>query len=650
MSLNKQMALFIASLLMILLIGTFILNLSNTKAFLQEQLRSHAQDTATSLGLSLSSINDPKDTSSMETMINAVFDRGYYANIRLTNNDNKVIYQVTNTQKMDNVPNFFIQSIKLSAPPASALVQSGWIPIGTLTVTSHTGYAYTELWNSILSLLTWFAIAAILAILTVIFALKIMLSPLKKLEEQAQAIVKKEYLIQTTLPKTAEFRSVVCAMNAMVSKLKAVFERDAYTAEKLQKLAYQDPVTELHNRRHFEMLLDSLLDPVDESSSGIICLLRIHDLKVINEHYGYITGDKLIKALSESMQANLYHRNSLFARLNGTELVAVLPATYPENIKPQAEIITKNIPDILKTLSAEEAKTSISIAYLCYEPGQTRSALLAKLDFAINQARQLGQNQVYFYKTDTTPTPNTSWDKNLDQAFFEERFLLFQQSSYNKNREIHDQEVLIRLTDFDGIIRSAGYFMPAIEQLNRMEEIDKFVIKRVLHFLQLKSSHHSIAINLSKSVLENSLFKDWVIKTLTAAKIRNSSLSFELNERLIIEEKGTAWPLISELKQLNVGVGIDHFGSGLTNMSYLQTLLPKYVKLDPSFSKSITDDEQTRNYVASLCELAKSLEIKIIATSIENKGQQKAFSHLGIEYFQGYYYGAPMALIQQTES
>jgi len=462
MSLNKQMALFIASLLMILLIGTFILNLSNTKAFLQEQLRSHAQDTATSLGLSLSSINDPKDTSSMETMINAVFDRGYYANIRLTNNDNKVIYQVTNTQKMDNVPNFFIQSIKLSAPPANALVQSGWIPIGTLTVTSHTGYAYTELWNSILSLLTWFAIAAILAILTVIFALKIMLSPLKKLEEQAQAIVKKEYLIQTTLPKTAEFRSVVCAMNAMVSKLKAIFERDAYTAEKLQKLAYQDPVTELHNRRHFEMLLDSLLDPVDESSSGIICLLRIHDLKVINEHYGYITGDKLIKALSESMQANLYHRNSLFARLNGTELVAVLPATHPENIKPQAEIITQNIPDILKTLSAEETKTSISIAYLCYEPGQTRSALLAKLDFAINQARQLGQNQVYFYKTDTTPTPNTSWDKNLDQAFFEERFLLFQQSSYNKNREIHDQEVLIRLTDFDGIIRSAGYFMPAI--------------------------------------------------------------------------------------------------------------------------------------------------------------------------------------------
>lgn len=651
MSLNKQMALFIASLLMILLIGTFILNLSNTKVFLQEQLRSHAQDTATSLGLSLSSIKDPKDTSSMETMINAVFDRGYYANIRLTNNDNEVIYQVTNTKKMDNVPSFFIQSIKLSAPPASALVQSGWIPVGTLTVTSHTGYAYIELWNSILSLLTWFAVAAILAILIIIFALKIMLSPLKKMEEQAQAIVKKEYLIQKTLPKTAEFRSVVCAMNAMVSKLKAVFERDAYTAEKLQKLAYQDPVTELHNRRHFEMLLDSLLDPVDESGSGIICLLRVHELKVINEHYGYITGDKFIRALSESMQANLYHRNSIFARLNGTELVAVLPATNPDHIKPQAEIITQNIPNILKTLSAEDTKTSISIAYLCYEPGQTRSALLAKLDFAINQANQLGQNQVYFYKTDTTtPTPNTTWDKNLDQAFFEDRFLLFQQSSYNTNREIHDQEVLIRLTDFDGIIRSAGYFMPAIEQLNRVEEIDKRVIKLVLHFLQLKSSNHPIAINLSKSVLENPLFKDWFIKTLTDAKAYSSSLSFELNERLIIEEKGTAWPLISELKQLNIGVGIDHFGSGLTNMSYLQTLLPEYVKLDPSFSKSITDDEQTRNYVASLCELAKSLDINVIATSIENKGQQKAFAHLGIEYFQGYYYGAPVALIQQAES
>jgi len=143
---------------------------------------------------------------------------------------------------------------------------------------------------------------------------------------------------------------------------------------------------------------------------------------------------------------------------------------------------------------------------------------------------------------------------------FEERFLLFQQNSYNQNHDVHDQEVLIRLTDFDGIIRSAGYFMPAIEQLNRIEEIDKLVIQKVLQFLQ-HASNHPVAVNLSKSVLENPLFKKWLINTLTTSKSQISSLSFELTERLILEEKGTAWPLIEGLKQLDVGFGIDHFGA-----------------------------------------------------------------------------------------
>ena len=78
MSLNKQMIMFVVSVLIMVLIGTFYLNFSQTKSYLENQLESHAQDTATSLGLSLSSVADPEDPSSMETMINAVFDRGSY--------------------------------------------------------------------------------------------------------------------------------------------------------------------------------------------------------------------------------------------------------------------------------------------------------------------------------------------------------------------------------------------------------------------------------------------------------------------------------------------------------------------------------------------------------------------------------------------
>ncbi len=141
MSLSKQMIIFIASMLVIVLLGTFLLNLNNTRSFLEAQLQSHAQDTATSLGLSLSSVADPEDPSSMETMINAVFDRGYYSHITLIDVDEQLIYERANPQEIEGIPQWFIQLISIKAPDATALIQSGWIPVGTLTVQSHPGYA-----------------------------------------------------------------------------------------------------------------------------------------------------------------------------------------------------------------------------------------------------------------------------------------------------------------------------------------------------------------------------------------------------------------------------------------------------------------------------------------------------------------------------
>ena len=316
MSLSKQMMLFITAMLVILLLGTFLLNLNNTRSFLEAQLQSHAQDTATSLGLSLSSVADPADSSSMETMINAVFDRGYYSHITMLDMDGKLIYEKNNTQKINGIPNWFIDLISIEAPDAEALVQSGWVPIGHLVVQSHPGYAYIELWKTALSLLLWFLLAAGVAIGFAAYALRVMLAPLKKMEKQAEAIVRKEYLLQDALPGTIEFKRVVSAMNAMVHKMKTVFDRDAQHAEKLQKLAYQDGVTGLSNRRHFEMNIDALLDKQAEASPGTICLIRIHHLKELNDQFGYMAGDNLVKALADKMTHNLNFENSLMVKLN----------------------------------------------------------------------------------------------------------------------------------------------------------------------------------------------------------------------------------------------------------------------------------------------------------------------------------------------
>lgn len=204
MSLTKQMILFISALLIIVLVGTFTLTLSNTKAYLEDQLQTHAQDTATSLGLSLSSVANPEDAASMETMINAVFDRGYFALISLKDMEDQQIYFRESPLQVANTPLWFIDLVSFNAPIADALVQSGWQPIGTLTIQSNLGYAYTELWKAASDLLAWFSLAAIFSIVIALLAIRLMLKPMVQLMRQAESVVKKEYIIQEKLPKTID--------------------------------------------------------------------------------------------------------------------------------------------------------------------------------------------------------------------------------------------------------------------------------------------------------------------------------------------------------------------------------------------------------------------------------------------------------------
>jgi len=646
MSLKKQMMIFIASMLLILLAGTFTLNLSNTKSFLQDQLSSHAQDTATSLGLSLSSNADPEDTATMETMINAVFDRGYYSQIRLVDIDNKLIYQRDSTNSMEAVPIEFIEWVDLQAPTADAVVQAGWMPLGTLSVTSHTGYAYIKLWQELIQLSIWFAIAAVFAISLVAIALRFMLNPLHKLEKQAEAIVHKRYIIQQKLPNTTEFRQVVSAMNVMVSKLKTVFEREAKAAERLQKMAFEDSVTGLSNRRHFEMSIDSLLDPKQDPPPGMIALIRIHGLKELNDQYGYLIGDQLVKDIAHLMHKTLKTPQGLYARLNGTELVAIIPSASRSHIESNLKLITASTPDFLSAYNATNVPTWVAASFREYLPIESRGALLSALDFGISHANKIGKNQVFYTPSEKQSSQEkTVWFNLIEDALANNRFILFQQSTYDLNGKLHDKEVLIRLKDEQGNVHSAAYFMPAVQKTGKTADIDKLVVKLAFDYLANTVNPHPLSINLTESILSNTHLQTWLKAVLKATSYKDK-LAFELTEQFVSSTPDSTWKLMHELKAMGVKIGIDHFGSRLRNMRFLQDLNPDYVKLDAAFAKGIESDEQIRNYVESLCEMTCSLDIEVFAMAVENDAQQKAFAELGITLFQGYHYGAPEPLEQ----
>ncbi len=295
MTLSRQLITLIVALFIIGLLGTLAISLNNTRHFLITQLESHAQDTATSLGLSLSPPMANNDLPTMNSMVDAIFDRGYYQEITIKRIDGSMLIERRNPLRIEGVPTWFVERIPLSTPEGEALVMSGWRQAATVHVRSHPGYAYAELWRNGMETLWWFSAVALGTLVLGLLMLRMVLRPLRAVEAQAEAICARDYRLQAKLPRTRELRRMVEAMNRMSSKVKLMFDEQAQSSERLREHAYKDPVTGLGNRRYFDTQLQHLMVTPEEFGQGALLLVQISDFKGFNDRHGYQAGDALLR-------------------------------------------------------------------------------------------------------------------------------------------------------------------------------------------------------------------------------------------------------------------------------------------------------------------------------------------------------------------
>ncbi|MDD4884499.1 LapD/MoxY N-terminal periplasmic domain-containing protein, partial [Sulfuricurvum sp.] len=298
MSLFKQMAIMLSLFLGIILISVMILNFKSATEFVQNQLYTDAKNTAHSLGLSLSKVADPSDTSSMETMINAIYDSGYYQRIRLVDVEGKEIYTRENDVRVIDVPQWFIQWVPIQNATATSDIMIGWSRFGTLEVSGHTGNAYRQLYSTLIDLSQTFLMIGAVVFGLLYLLLSLSLKSLKRIRDQAKAIIDNEFIIEKKIPFTTEFRSVTVAMNAMVEKVRDIFERENETLRRYHELLYKDAETKLNNRRYLTAKLPDYLQSDASLSSGVYVMVSIDDIDRLKREKGYERYSKLITHLA----------------------------------------------------------------------------------------------------------------------------------------------------------------------------------------------------------------------------------------------------------------------------------------------------------------------------------------------------------------
>jgi diguanylate cyclase (GGDEF)-like protein len=649
MTLYRQLIVIIIALFMAGFIGSFSISSANLRHFLDKQLASHAQDTATSLGLSLSTAVHSDDQPVLEAMIDAVFDRGYYQRIEWMSFNCETLVERSNPVRIKDVPDWFVRHVGLDTPGAEALVMAGWKQAATVHVRSHPGHAYHELWQNTVDTFWMFFLTALAVTFLGLLMIRVMLRPLQGVESQAEAICNGSYPTQEKLPRTRELRRVVEAMNRLSHKVNESFTRHSELTDRLRNEAYRDPLTGLGNRRWFDQQLQYQLDTQGTPARGALILVAVQQLDRVNTESGYQAGDHLLQKVADMIESRIRHYPHCYlSRISGTEfgLIGVdLGASEAETL---ADELAR---DLAKpgtaVMTSQAAVAHIGVAM--WEHGDAMDKLLAKVDIAMRTAQASGENAWHRYKPATeSATPvrgNLEWRDYLRHVIHTGGITLYMQPVYtlsdNPPRPIH-REILARVTDDNGNPPDAGLIMHMAELHGLAVEIDKTVVRLALQHLDTQQDDNTpLAVNLTSSSVHDPAFLDWLHETLSDTQGTANRLMFELPESAIAADTGNAGSAIERLAAAGYACGIDHFGRSFRSLAHLRSLKVRYLKIDGAYTRDIHRDSDKQFFVRALCDTAHSIDIQLIAGAVETSADAGMISRLNVDGVQGYLYGKP---------
>lgn len=651
MTLYRQLLIFTFVLFFILFTCTWIIKLQSTRSFLEDQLESHAQDTATSLGLSITPYIAENDIATIETMVNVVFDRGYYRTIRLTDLNDATLVERNTEVVISDVPDWFIRAIPLKTPVASTLITAGWNQKGSLLVESHPGYAYKTLWEATSNMTMVYSITGIFTLVLGALGLRVLLLPLRRIEQQAEDLCKKQYTFQDKLPKTRELRRVVVAMNTMTSKIKKMFDEQAQVANRLRKNVYSDALTGLGNRRYLQGQVKARMAKAGADVKGALLLIQVHNLLELNQEKGYQSGNQLLQKIAGCIRESTRHlKNSALSHISGGSFAIFLPDVIEEDARQVAATITKGF----TSLATEDVGYPQNVGHVggvSYDQVTSLKELLSEADRILRAAQNQGPNTWIIEPTSSnpnfTPRGEHEWKQILDQVLTNKEITLFGQSVVRSSnlKQLMHMEILARITLPTGQMLKAGLFIPLAERLRRISSIDKIVLEKAMQIDTGELNTNELAVNISPSSLKEVAFTTWLLSSLKTLPPGAPKIIFEFAEFNATQEIGIIQDFAKEVKSLGHFIGLDHFGQSFANFGYLKSLQPKYVKIDRAFTDELkTVDSDSHFFIGSLASVAHSLDILVIAEGVEEEKQFQALCDLNIDGIQGYYIDKPREL------
>jgi diguanylate cyclase (GGDEF)-like protein len=449
---------------------------------------------------------------------------------------------------------------------------------------------------------------------------------------------------------------ILAAMERILQSEAEARKNAAYVA----RLASEDPLTGLPNRRVFGSTLDQIISErrsAAESGASArefgVLFLDLDRFKFVNDTLGHRVGDLLLQEVGQRLKAAL-GSNGMLARLGGDEFAAVIPSI---ETRSGLETIASRLADAvgkLYEINGHQIRSSTSIG-IAVGPGDggTADDLLMAADLALYAVKLNGRCGFQFYQ----PSMNKEFndrrriEMDLREAIEKGQLELHYQPIIDlRSNVISGFEALARWRHPEKGMISPATFIPVAEDSGLILPLGEWALGEACRRAAQWPGNLKVAVNLSPTQFSSPQLIDRIVVVLAETGLTPARLELEITERIFLEDSEHTLSTLHRLKELGVRIALDDFGTGYSSLSYLRSFPFDKIKIDRTFVADLAEGTEHIAIVQAVISIAQALGMTTTAEGIETPDQQRFLKALGCHEGQGYLLGRPMPLDKVPET
>ncbi|MDO5156154.1 MAG: EAL domain-containing protein [Eubacteriales bacterium] len=419
---------------------------------------------------------------------------------------------------------------------------------------------------------------------------------------------------------------------------------DVLSLEEARYQATHDGLTGIYNDDGFKQSVEQLLNEYPNEEWYIVTA-DIKDFKLINDLFGYETGDKVLIATANGLKSNLPEYAPCCRKTSDHFYFCMRKSDFSEK---EVTAWTKSVANILTKYDFQ-----FVMHYGVYQIQKEDGDVGIMCDYARMAEYAVKENyDHYFEYFDKKMMQEILRIKNVlrsfDDALLYDQFKMFLQPQVNTVGEVIGAEALVRWEHPTYGLLSPGEFVPVFENVGLIYKLDQYIweqaAKKLNQWRGTEKEHFHISVNISPKDFQYIDIYETFVGLVKKYEINPKQLKLEITESAFMNEPEKQLALIAKLQAYGFYVEIDDFGSGYSSLNILKDMKVNVIKIDMGFLKKTKEVERSQIIIDTIIKLAKLLNMEVVSEGVEEKEQIEFLSEAGCDLFQGYYFDKPISV------